>query len=198
MKGFVMKFARLFSAASLLQVVTATPLAFGAPETANLQSKFGESACLKRLYSADHLERNPKQFLTEIYFQVKTFAPAGRVRADAVTEARIIGKHGNRLWGNGSTCDFRSDGSLFCFVECDGGSFSVTPRKASALLQVTPGYYYPLFHHVPKDEAEYPEVLSLDGNDRANSTYLLVPTEEKECAEAIERFEAQPISDTEC
>lgn len=152
----------------------------------DLDLKVGESACLKREYSKQHLAEHPKQKLSSIFFKVSK----KQVRIDGETyvysSGSVVGVSRDIYYANTqATCEDIGAGALRCFVECDGGSFSVTPNRKHAILQVTPDYYFPLFE---SGKIQYEsESLSLEG-DEENGRYLVYPVSNQECDRALRAY----------
>lgn len=149
--------------------------------------KEGQAACYRRDYGTDHLRRNPRQELQSLFVWLR------RVREGAEGDysgAKVLGLHrgGEAYLNQDSSCEFKADGSVFCFVECDGGSFRLEPRTDSIYFRVTKGYYFPLFRNGSDPEnLRDEEILQLDGGDKNNSLYRLHPVPESECEGAFSR-----------
>jgi len=148
----------------------------------------GGSACYRRVYNSDHMRSNPRQELGSLY--VWLHHAAGNTEDD-YSGAKVLGlrRNGEAFLNRDPSCEFKPDGTVFCYVECDGGSFSLEPRTNSIFFRVTKDYYFPLFRsgadpENPREE----EILHLDGKDRNNNLYRLYQVEEQDCKDAFDRI----------
>lgn len=148
----------------------------------------GQAACYRREYTAEHLQANRKQVLSSLFVLLQY--------AKGYHGATVIGtRTDGRMYGNfDAGCAEKNDGSVFCQVECDGGSFSLVPSKKSQKavnFSVTKDYYFPLFlkgSNPEETNAENGTQLSLDGNDQDNNLYKLYPADKIECEDAIKKI----------
>ncbi|HKY87649.1 MAG TPA: hypothetical protein VJL90_12875 [Pseudorhodoplanes sp.] len=106
-------------------------------------------ACFGRVYDAAHLAAHPKQRVTSFHI-VRQFKDDPNLEVDPTPEQEIKendGEHGYVIvtayvrfrdkagvYSNGLTCR-RSEGKVFCGIDCDGGSFNLKPSGQSLLLE---------------------------------------------------------------
>ena len=107
-------------------------------------------ACFGRAYDAAHLSAHPKQRVTSFHI-VREFKDDPNLEVDPMPEQQSKendGEHGyvgvtayvrfrdkKGVYANGLTCR-RSEGKVFCGVDCDGGSFNLKPSGQSLLLEL--------------------------------------------------------------
>lgn len=162
-------------------------LGFSAAQAAIPLPGQGESACYRREYKEDHLRRNPRQNLSSLYVWLR-HAEEG---TDEYTGAKVLGlrRNGDAFLNRDPSCEFKPDGTVFCFVECDGGSFSLEPRTDSIFFRVTKDYYFPLFKNgADPENPREEEILQLDGKDGNNNLYRLYQVDEQDCKDAFDRI----------
>jgi hypothetical protein len=179
----------------LILAALSLSLAALASDRSPLQPAVDQPICLKRVYTDAHLARHPGQNLKEIHVLLNrkiehyTDETGGTSTSDW-TMAKVSGRvpgDVNTLYINEFGCEFRPDGSAKCFIECDGGSFLLKPRNSAreALLQVSPGYYWPLYKEgLDQDSAASEEPgnrLSFQSDDKENETYRLEVVPAAEC-----------------
>jgi hypothetical protein len=113
-----------------------------------LPAEPGRHICYRRVYSADHLARHPKQKVTEIEFRLAyhrfdpdEFFPAGQRNYYFQVLAKLRGETG-RLTGSG---ECSPDGhTISCSIDCDGGGIRAkrTVGGARNILLYFGGYDY--------------------------------------------------------
>ena len=120
-----------------------TSLALLAATTAAAETPLG---CFTRTYSDDHLAKNPAQIVRSMQVNItKDDGDAGQVFADMGVEfanqGRIAGrKTAGRFMDQFLICSDETRG-FSCFVECDGGSFTVTRMTADSITIETSGLW---------------------------------------------------------
>ena len=159
----------------------------------DIQPTAEQPVCLQRVYDAKHMSKNPKQKLSEVTIKLQEMTSVVDEAAQPLETytyniAQIVGRSSKDkgYYGNTAGCTFNEDGSANCFIECDGGSFSLKLRPSWINFEVTPNYYFPLFQGVLEPEMENtPPSISLDGDDKNNNTYRLEKVSIEKCEEAI-------------
>lgn len=148
-----------------------------------LKSELNAPICLKREYSEEHMRANPKQLLTSLYIYLATAQKTYGDETFIHSGAEVFGRTPANLYVNREpTCESRADGSIFCFAECDGGSFELVPRETNALFRISKDYYFPLFQNgFDRETATEKQTLSLDAKDRHNNVYKVFSAPIREC-----------------
>lgn len=168
---------------SALTITTATQAA-GLPR---LDPKPNAPVCLQREYSAEHLRKNPGQLLEKMFVKLTL----NQSEYGDLVIGEVVGVHRQEFYGNTAGCHRGSNGSLNCFIECDGGSFSL---RASTRVRSATNFsteYFPLFKGRMMDHWEEEpgdvEIEKVRLGDRDNALFRLVPAPVSACDEAIER-----------
>ncbi|MEM7056831.1 MAG: hypothetical protein AAF557_04530 [Pseudomonadota bacterium] len=94
--------------------------------------------CYRRVYSEDHLRKNPAQVVSSIEVRFTEGIEARQAFA------RVIFKGSSKVWTNGLYCSkdrLAEDpgATMRCGVECDGGTFTVRPKSSNAIYLTTKG-----------------------------------------------------------
>lgn len=96
----------------------------------------GNSACFIRSYDTAHLAKNPDQLVTSMAL---TIAPIAQDDGNPVLIVSTTFRGESYLYSAFAYCDSAGD-ALKCFIEGDGGSFTLTGRgKGKLLLSVDRG-----------------------------------------------------------
>lgn len=151
-------------------------LAFISFDAHSADAPISPAACYMRVYEPSHLKQNPNQALTSLAVKL--------VNHEEYVGAQVIGlgRNGRHYANSNAVCESRDDGSIFCFVECDGGSFRLQPARGSVNFRVTESYYFPLILNGIDPEVSSPEdYIWLDGDDRDNNIYKLYPASAAAC-----------------
>lgn len=157
-----------------------------------LQPASGEKVCVAREYPQSHMKAHKGQLLRTLAVIVENVRPTKDI-PEGYQTAKVIGEHNGRLFGNEAGCEYQSDGSLLCQIECDGGAFTVKVQEpGSALFQVKKDYYFPLFIHGTNYEDPKPgQIVNLDYSDAENRAYKLFEADVKACEEEWKRYESE-------
>lgn len=171
-----------------MHLVLSLILGFANAQAAIPLPKQGEAACYRRDYNSDHMRRNPSQALGSLYVWLRHAKDGSE---EDYSGAKVLGlrRSGEVFLNRDPSCEFKADGTVFCFVECDGGSFSLEPRTDSIYFRVTKDYYFPLFRNgADPENPREEEILHLDGKDRNNNLYRLYQVDEQDCKDAFDRI----------
>ena len=145
--------------------------------------------CLQRVYTVDELAANPNQKLSQLTVKLQTKQYKDEDGEPYTwSSALVIGRStaDHKLYGNTAGCELQPDGSAFCQIECDGGSFTLAQRPSWINFVVTADYYFPLFKGVLEPDIENtPPQINLDGNDLNNSTWKMYQVDMDQCNQAI-------------
>lgn len=158
----------------------------------NIQPTENNPVCLQRVYSEEHMANNPLQKISEMTVKVIQKSFVDEYSADKKVHkyhaAQVVGRstQDNLLYGNTATCEFAKDGSAKCFIECDGGSFSLQQRPSWINFSVSPNYYFPLFKGVLEADIENtPDSISLEAKDKNNNLFRLEKVPVEKCDQVI-------------
>jgi hypothetical protein len=151
-----------------------------------------QPVCLQRVYDAKHMEKNPKQKLSELTVMLQEMSYVDDfvqpVQTYKYNIAQIIGRssQSKEYYGNTAACIFNKEGSVNCQIDCDGGSFALKQRPSWINFEVTPNYYFPLFQGTlaPDMEMDQPSI-GLDGDDKNNNVFRLEKVSIEKCEEAL-------------
>ncbi|HEY8278193.1 MAG TPA: hypothetical protein VIH99_01130 [Bdellovibrionota bacterium] len=159
----------------------------------NLQPKGNESACFQGVYSAEHRRNNPKQEFSELTILVENIVAPPDSEVASYISAKLVGAKNGTLYGNAATCEYKANGSVFCFIECDGGSFSLRRGDRGVEFAVTPDYYFPFFRKgADPDQPHTDDTVSFSGKDPANSVYKLLPAKANACKVRWSQYKEVP------
>lgn len=154
--------------------------------------KADEATCFKRVYSDQHMSANPDQKLKEMYVKVATKNSENQYDKWTWLAGEVVGVSKGQYYGNTAYCEPRTDGSVNCSIDCDGGSFSLrnSPRYSGSVnFIVTKDYYFPLFKNRMSSEIEVEvEVERIDLNGDKSGIFRLEPVDVRECDKAIQRI----------
>lgn len=171
-------------------------LAALAGDSSPFQPAVDQPICLKRVYTARHLAQHPGQNLEELHVlltrEIHRYTDEnGEKNTSDWTIASVSGRsprYGNTLYTNEFGCEFNKDGSAKCYIECDGGSFTLKSLNGGreAQLKVSSGYYWHLFKEGFSEEGgmgmEDPgNTLEFESTDKENEVYRLEVVPAAEC-----------------
>jgi hypothetical protein len=151
--------------------------------TPRIQPDLGAKSCFAREYSATHMRANPLQHVSKLH--VLRERRKDRYGNDGTsTSVKVVGEKNGVLFGNEASCEIKENGRVFCFIECDGGSFSLKHGRTGRVnFEVTKEYYFPLYRKGANSEESRPgpeDTLDFRA-DRANGVYSLEPKEAGVC-----------------
>lgn len=176
----------------MISLIAALFVSCSAAHAADIQPAPGSRSCFRRSYTQAHMHDNPKQALRRLAVLLDNVPPSKSIEYGYRT-ARVVGERGGRLFGNLASCEYKPDGSVFCSIECDGGSFTLQPESSGATFRVTPDYYFPLFRRGSNPESpQDSDILSLDGNDHDNNLYWLFPAKASDCLKEWQKYKKVP------
>jgi hypothetical protein len=163
-----------------------------------IQPELNDKACFAREYSASHMRANPLQHVSKMHVLLER--KKDRYGADGTfTAVKVVGEKDGVLFGNEASCEVKENGRVFCFIECDGGSFSLKHgRRGRVNFEVTKDYYFPLYRKGAGSEEEGrpgPEDTLDFRADRANGLYSL---ERKEAGVCERRWKQYKEADYGC
>lgn len=148
-----------------------------------------QPVCLQRVYTAEHMAKNPKQKLNELTIKLQEVTYTDQVNQSyKYNTAQVVGRgsHDGALYGNTAGCTFDREGNASCAIECDGGSFAIKKRTTWANFKVTPNYYFPLFEGVLEADIESPPAsIQLLGDDKDNNLFRLEKVSVDKCDAVI-------------
>lgn len=95
-------------------------------------------SCFRRIYTESHMDRNPKQTVTQMEVRFTE-------GADQQAFVRVTFRDSVKVWTGQLFCwpvdqaEFPG-ATIGCSVECDGGLFTVKPKDRSILLTTKGGF----------------------------------------------------------
>lgn len=96
------------------------------------------SKCYVRDYSDRHLRANPRQTVKQIKIKLSQYKYDEQQPSQPILSIQVKRKGEKNVWNNSVSCqDWKSeDGSptVFCAVECDGGSVEMTGFNSKGML----------------------------------------------------------------
>ncbi len=160
----------------------------------DIQPTADQPVCLQRVYDAEHMQKNPKQKLSEVTIKLQEMSflddSVQPAQSYPYNIAQIIGRssQSKEYYGNTAACTFNEDGSANCSIDCDGGSFALKQRPSWINFEVTPNYYFPLYQGTlePDMEIDQPSI-GLDGDDKNNNVFRLEKVSIDKCEDAISK-----------
>lgn len=178
----------------MLILALALSLYTGYAEAApRIQPAPGAKVCLAREYTAGHMRSNPRQHVSKMHVLLET--KKGRVEDGGdIRSAKIVGEREGVLYGNEATCEYKANGVVHCFIECDGGSFDLNPSHGqNVIFRITKDYYFPLYRKgADPENARDEDKLSFDFKDRENNAYRLEKTSPGVCEKQWKAFKQTP------
>ncbi len=113
-----------------------------------LERHFGATdSCYSRAYSKDHLKKHPQQKVAEIRFDhfpttFGSYDENNRIAFDPKTaevhfSVSVTFRDSQHRYTNSGLCTPKGD-RYQCFIECDGGSFTLKDRSSTSILVVNP------------------------------------------------------------
>jgi hypothetical protein len=176
-----MRTLKLLAAAAIFPALSPAVATSEAGARSLFQSHFasvqGGTPCYARTYGAGHLQAHPDQRVTDIEIDMAKTDPDG----NAITEDAIQLGFGLRVIGsaewymNVAIC--KSEGeAIECFLDGDGGRFSLSAADGGA-LQLKTGDYGIVIEG-SKD------VVELPGNKGDDRVFVLKPADPKACEDA--------------
>lgn len=182
-----------FDRSALSAVFLVLPILAGAAEmqrsTIPIKPEVDQPVCLKREYSESHMRENRKQLLSSMHILLTKETKSDNGETFTLNRVEVYGEKAGELFVNREAiCDDQSDGTTLCFVECDGGAFSVLPKKESALFLVEYQSLFPLYKSgYTRQTATQKQTVLLRSGDRENYVYRLYPAPVSECKAVQER-----------
>ncbi len=113
------------------------------------QFPLSTEACYGRVYDAQHLASHPKQRVTSFHL-FRDFSPDQNAEIPAQPVEELRARDGDNgsialsayvrlrdkrgVYSNGFSCQRGEKGGVYCYIDCDGGSFDLKPSGDALLL----------------------------------------------------------------
>lgn len=157
-----------------------------------IQPNLGEKTCFAREYNEEHMRSNPKQNVSKLHVLLNR-QKSEYDRDGTMTSVKVVGEKDGVLYGNEATCEAKAGGTVFCFIECDGGSFNLKHgRKGRVNFEITKDYYFPLYRKGADPENARDEDTLGFSSDRDNGVYSLEVKDAGVCEQQWQKYIAVP------
>lgn len=147
---------RLMRAAMALVLVAAAPA-------------LAQQSCFTRVYSPEHLAKNPNQSVREMQVVFEGLAE-GPGTLGTSADVAVWFRDDHRRWTAGFYCPPEAEGGTLCAIDCDGGAFRARWKGADTIL-LTTEWGFNVGAGCGDGEDEETRVVKDEGAER--TTYLL-------------------------
>lgn len=177
--------AFLAATAAIVPALASSALAGETLFESHLAKVNGGTPCYARIYDEAHLKAHPQQRVKAIEFEMTKENASGTPNTAENFELGFgIKTTRSAGWYTGLAICKDNGAAIDCFLEGDGGRFSLTPDQDGAMRLATGDYGIAL--EGDKD------VLELSGTEGDDKVFILTPTERPVCEAATGAADTPP------